>query len=193
MGTSTAHVLAFSSRRANRVTKSTLGAEAVAQTCGMEEAMKYAAMIEEMENPGLSTEELFKMQLQGGHSLPIDVVTDCKSLYEVKASAVEPRPADATATLWLRWLREAHQSNVARRNLWCCTSDMLADALTKPMSGEVLLRLLGDGSYHGQYAMICNGGVVDGYKGRPPTKKEKSGGEDVVESVLNAYYTCEWL
>ena len=62
-------------------------------------------MLEEMEDPEIDTKELLVRQLEGKLSLPIDVLTDCKSLYEVKYSTAEPKPTDSACTLWLRFLR----------------------------------------------------------------------------------------
>ena len=106
----------------------------------------------------------------------IDACTDARSLYDVITSAVDPSPADTGAILWFRWIREVYQKSLVRRAIWKGTDDMLADVLTKSGVDSSRLRAaMADGEYWTQYACVCGGGVVDAYKGMPPSKKDRDG------------------
>ena len=52
-----------------------------------------------------------------------------------------------------------------------------------------MVKLFKDNKIQTKYASLCGSGVVDSYKGRPPTKKEKEEqGYHMVESLLIAYF-----
>ena len=194
LDTEHAHVLNFVTRKSTRVTKSTLISESVSRVAAVEDAIRIACWLDEMYSSLGSTKDLLIKQETGKFIFPIDVVTDAKSLHEVLISPMEPRPSDANNLLWLKWLREIQQAGITRSARWCSTYDMLSDALTKTMNSDVLLKLFRENKIFTRYASLCGSGVVDGYKGKPPTKKEKEEqGYHVVESILYAYYTLKNL
>ena len=114
-------------------------------------------------------------QESGGFSTPIDVVTDAKALHEVLISPMEPKPSDLGCLLWLKWLRECHQSKVLRKPYWVSTGDMVGDGLTKDKETICLTlrNLFRTCTIISKYTISINDGIIDEHKGRPPTKKEK--------------------
>ena len=136
------------------------------------------------------------MQENGGFSLPIDVVTDARALHEVIISPMEPKPKDPGCLLWIKWLREGHQKNILRRPIWTSTVDMLGDGLTKDKENVELRKLFNTGVVRCRYAILVGTAIVDGHKGRPPTKKEKEEQGygityTLVESLIEAYFCQE--
>ena len=176
LDSSCAHVLCAISRNINRVTKSTLSTEGVAHCAGLEEAIRVAGWYAELLGPIGTTMQEITLTESGGALIPIDACTDARPLYDVITSAVDPSPADTGAILWFRWIREVYQKSLVRRAIWKGTDDMLADVLTKSGVDSSRLRsAMADGEYWTQYACFCGGGVVDAYKGMPPSKKDREG------------------
>ena len=128
--------------------------------------------------------------------MPIDVVTDARALHEVIVSPMEPKPKDPGCLLWIKWLREGHQKNILRRPSWTSTVDMLGDRLTKDKDNTELRKLFSTGRVRSRYAILVRTGIVDGYKGRPPTKKEKEeqgygSSYTLVESILETFFCSQ--
>ena len=70
---------------------------------------------------------------------------------------------------------------------------MLGDGLTKDKENTELRQLFSTGRIRCRYAIFVRTGIVDGYKGRPPTKKEKEeqgygSTYTLVESLVEAYF-----
>ena len=190
LGTENVHVLNWVSRKLTRVSKSTLASEAIARVGAVEDAIRIAGWLEEIYSANVSTKELLVKQETGGFKTPIDVATDARALHEVLISPMEPKPSDPSCLLWLKHLREVHQKKLVRRPLWTSTVDMLGDGLTKnkPESDE-LRKLFQTGKICLKYASLCSSAVVDGWKGRPPTKKEREEqGYYLVDSILATFF-----
>ena len=102
LDTECAHVLNWVTRKITRVSKSTLASEAVARVGAVEDAIRIAGWIEEINGNGIDTKTLIVCQEQGGFSIPIDVATDARALHEVIISPMEPRPSDPGSLLWLK-------------------------------------------------------------------------------------------
>lgn len=182
-----AHALSWHSKRVNRVTKNTLAAEGIAHATAIEEAVKIAGWLHEIDNPIGSVMSMIETA-EGGFSIPIDVTTDARSLYDVITSPVDPKPQDTSSLLWFRWIREVYGAKITRRMIWKCTTDMLGDALTKKgVDTTPLLNLLSKGIYKTEYACLCGGGIIDAWKGLPPSKKEKEQQEPPYEKWLEAF------
>ena len=172
-----------------RVSKSTLTSEAIARVGAVEDAIRIAGWLEEIYGPATTTAQLILKQERGGYTIPIDVATDARALHEVLISPMEPRPSDAGSILWLKWLREAHQFKCVRKALWTSTGDMLGDGLTKDKDQTDLINLFSSGKVALRYATLHGRKVIDGHKGRPPTKKEKEEqGYQLVESLFTAHF-----
>ena len=157
--------------------------------------MKIAGWLEELSSPELSTKQLLIKQEIGGFKLKIDVGTDARALHEILVNPMEPRPADSSSLLWLKWLRECHQNGLLRRKIWVSTGDMFADGLTKDADNlsKNIRNLFRSGKIQTKYAIIVGQVVRDGWKGRPPTKKEKEeqgyeGTYHLVESLLETFF-----
>ena len=182
-------MLNWVTRKVTRVSKSTLASEAVARTGAVEDAIRIAGWLEELNSTTLDTKTLIVCQEQGGFTIPIDVATDAKALHEVIISPMEPRPSDPGSLLWLKWLRECHQYKVLRKALWTSTGDMLGDGLTKDKDNEELRQLFLTGIIKTKYATMSGSGMVDAHKGRPPTKREKEEqGYHLIDSLLAAFF-----
>lgn len=186
-----AHLLNWPCKRFSRVAKSTLSAEAIAQATAAEDAIRLSGFLEELYGVEKTTREFILMQ-DTGFSTPVDMVTDCRSLYEVLISPMEPRPTDSSATLWLRWLRESYARKSLQRSIWCATGDMKADGFTKPMENSDMRELFRTGRLRTRYAVISGGGIIDSWKGRPPTKKEREEESSVV-ALLDAFYHAQFF
>ena len=66
---------------------------------------------------------------------------------------------------------------------------MLGDGLTKDKDNTTLINLFKNGKVALRYATLNGKAVVDGQKGRPPTKKEREEqGYLLVESLFTAYF-----
>lgn len=112
------------------------------------------------------------MTENGGFALPLDMLCDAKSLYDVVTLPREPTPTDSSALLWLCWLREQLASGVVRQWGWCSTEDMIADGLTKRMSQDAIFQAM-KGSFKSKYAILLGGKLIDSWKGAPPPKNQK--------------------
>lgn len=118
LDTENAHVLNWVTRKVTRVSKSSLASEAVARVGAVEDAIRIAGWLEELNSAEIDTKTLITKQERGGFSIPIDVATDARALHEVIISPMEPRPSDPGSLLWLKWLREGHHYKVLRKALW---------------------------------------------------------------------------
>lgn len=170
------HILNWGSRRSPRVTKSTLSAEALGLTAGLEDAIKFMCWYSEITSSKvLTTLELRDMQEKGGAPIKIDSLIDAKSLLDSVTSFTEPRPSDSGCLLWLRWIRERLEADVVRAVGWISTQGMFADVLTKPNSPVVprLRKLMETGVLGTQYAAILGGRPLDTWKGFPAPKSQK--------------------
>ena len=96
--------------------------------------------------------------------------------------------------LWLKYLREMHQRKMMRRAISTSTVDMLGDGLTKDKENIELRNLFKDGKIRLKYSSLSGSAVVDGYKGRPPTKKEREEqGYHLVDALLQCFFLKSWI
>ena len=120
---------------------------------------------------------------------PVDIATDARALHEVIISPMEPKPSDPGCLLWLKYLREMHQRKIMRRAIWTSTVDMLGDGLTKDKENSELRKLFKDGRIQMKYSSLSGTAVVDGYKGGPPTKKDREEqGYNLVNSIFDLHF-----
>ena len=111
------------------------------------------------------------MTESGGFVVTIDAVTDAKSLYDVCTLPTEPTPADQTAFLWLKWLREKLEFKVLRALCWCCAEDMVADGLTKKIKQDAIISLM-KGQFKTKFSVLRMGQLLDAWKGLPLPKNQ---------------------
>ena len=188
------HVLNWASRKVTRVSKSTLASEAVARVGAVEDAVRCAGWMEEIYGPAATTADLIYKQETGKFMFPVDIATDAKALHEVIISPMEPKPSDPGCLLWLKYLREMHQRKMMRRAIWTSTVDMLGDGLTKDKENSELRNLFKYGKIRLKYSSLSGSAVVDGYKGRPPTKKEREEqGYHLVDALLQCFFLKLWI
>ena len=140
----------------------------------VEKAIKISGWIYEFEEEELSTKEMMERQ-ETGHFLPIDVITDCNSLYDSILGEMFPKPTDETNLLRLQYLRECYQRKNLRSLSWCSTSDQMADGLTKvdDTASASLQDLMMKGDLRLGYSYLCNGVIKDAWKGLPPPKRKR--------------------
>ena len=79
-------------------------------------------------------------------------------------------------------------SDVERPDLLLLDSQLAGELLFE--TPQPLLELLSNGTMQLKYASMCNGGVIDAHKGRPPTKRERD--QDVVDDSYDLYYMWVW-
>ncbi|CAE7553108.1 RE1, partial [Symbiodinium sp. CCMP2456] len=90
-------------------------------------------------------QSLIAQQERGVEGLPIDSYTDCRDFFEL-ASGDKNAPQDKNQRLYVLSFREARMSGRVR---WMCltpTESMTADALTKTMIAEPMMKLLTTGT-----------------------------------------------
>ena len=173
LDTDNMHILNWVTRKSTRVTKSTLASESVSRVAAVEDAIRIAGWLDEMYSVEEGTKSMIVKQETGGYCFPVDVATDCNSLHEALLSPMDPRPSDPGNTLWLKWLREIQTAGITSKAIWVSTVDMLGDSLTKVMDSDILLKVFRTGTFCIIYASLCGPCLVDAFKGRPPTKREK--------------------
>lgn len=170
-------ILHWGSKKSDRATKSTLNAECVGQTLGIEEGLRIAGWLHELSSDKpLSVKELRDLQMKNGFMYPIDCGTDAKSLYDCIGAFKEPCPSDCGSILWLRWIREQYEYRCVRGLGWFSNQDMLADVLTKPGSPlvETLRSVMEKGVWEPRFSSIMNGLVMEPHKGLPAPKSQKN-------------------
>ena len=121
--------ISYRSNKSKRVASSTMHAEALAATAGIEECLFLQTWLLELERPTLSIWEL--LDAPASMVTPIVACMDCEDLYATFVSPATPAPTNRALTLYLAALRE--QKELGRVKAWCWvdTKDMLANALTK--------------------------------------------------------------
>jgi hypothetical protein len=125
--------LAWSSKKIQRVVRSTLSAEA----CAMSKNLDRLSWIRDV-NWRIPKEVL--------RSAPAAVaVTDCKSMFDLSTRTATPACEELRTTLECLLIKERLDENCTMR--WVNTGAMLADCLTKVMEGGTLRAAIKKGSY----------------------------------------------
>lgn len=121
-----------------------------------------------------TTKDLLERSEAGQLHMPVDMVVDAKSLYDVLTSAKEPSPSDEGCRLWVLWSRERLAAGAIRNCIWAPTGDMLADSLTKTLPENPQVEEVMKGFLRMRYAALRDGALLDGAKGLPPPKTQKN-------------------
>ena len=137
------HLLDWNSAKIHRKVRSTLAAEASGASRAYDRAMYARAMIHEIECG--KTDHWTKMCAR----VPFCLGTDCKSLYDLCVK-VGSMPDERRVALDLLDVREGIEE-MKDQIRWVPTDHMLADAFTKSMPPDLLLRYLHDGKYSFKY------------------------------------------
>ena len=138
------HLLDWNSAKIHRKVRSTLAAEASGGSRAYDRSMYARAMIHEIE-VGKSE----KHWTEVCKKVPFCLGTDCKSLFDL-CSKVGSLPDDRRVALDLLDVREGIEE-MKDQIRWVPTDHMLADAFTKSMPPDLLLKYLKDGCYSFKY------------------------------------------
>ena len=142
-GPAVTHLVDWNSSKIHRKVRSTLAAEAAGASRAYDRSMFTRALIYEIEK-GRD-----KHWTQMCKEVPFGLGTDCKSLYDV-CTKTGSMPDDRRVALDLLDVKEGvEEMNDQVR--WVPTDHMLADALTKAMPPDLLLRYLKTGVYSFKY------------------------------------------
>ena len=134
--------VAWTSKRVERVVRSTLGAEAAALSNSVDRLLWIRLLWSWLRNPrgqwtcpekALSTEN------------PGALVTDCRSAYDLLTRTAVPQCSEHRTTIECLLIRERMRENVRVR--WVASQAMLSDCLTKVMDGSALRACLQTGKY----------------------------------------------
>ena len=148
--------------------------EASAFVESIEAAERVLGLLEEIYFPEHTTTELLMRQELGKFQFPCEGLVDAKSLYDVLVAVREPRPADDSSLLWLKWSRERLQSGAVRALSWCSTQDMLCDCCTKPgVDTSLARRVMMDVLLQLSYSVLRSGRLLDVHKGLPLPKTQR--------------------
>lgn len=119
----------------------------------------------------VETRRLSEDAERGGLAMPIDVVTDAKSLYGLVCKDAGPKPSGEGRLLWTR---EQFSSGPMRRLVWCRAQGQVAGVLTEVGCGvEQIVRCMLNGCHYTKCSSSCNGVLWSAEKGLPPPKRQK--------------------
>ena len=134
--------VAWISKKIHRVTRSTLGAEAIALSGTVDRLLWIRLIWEWLQNPGINwgnPEEVLAKARQAA------LVTDCKSAYDLLTRTAIPQCEEHRTTIECLLIRERLRANCAVR--WVTSNAQLADCLTKSMDSSSLRDCLRSGRY----------------------------------------------
>jgi hypothetical protein len=134
--------VAWISKKIHRVTRSTLGAEAIALSGTVDRLLWIRLLWEWLQNPEInwgSPEEVLAKARQAA------LVTDCKSAYDLLTRTAIPQCEEHRTTIECLLIRERLRANCAVR--WVTSNAQLADCLTKSMDSSSLRDCLRSGRY----------------------------------------------
>jgi hypothetical protein len=134
--------VAWISKKIHRVTRSTLGAEAIALSGTVDRLLWVRLMWEWVNNP---TIEWGNPETVLENARRAALVTDCKSAYDLLTRTAIPQCEEHRTTIECLLIRERLKANCAIR--WVTSHAQLADCLTKSMDSSVLRECLKSGRY----------------------------------------------
>ena len=76
----------------------------------------------------------------GKLNIPVDVLTDSRSLYDAAVNPDDKRNTETNIYLHLQCFRQDFRHQRVRKLVWCSTRDMIADGLTKSSVGRDHIR-----------------------------------------------------
>ena len=139
------HVLGSYGRKAKRVSYSTSQGETTGAAGGQEFAQMIATRLSEiLYGRPMLLSHVIRIWEDGTFIVPVDHLTDCADFYEL-ACGERAMPQDKAQKLYVTSFREMRLRGKIRRFLLIPTESMLADALSKVMKSEQLMRLLSCG------------------------------------------------
>ena len=121
--------------------RSTFAAELNAATGGLDEAQFAALLLHEVLCGFATSWTALSHQFEKGKlSVPIDLLTDCRSLYDSTINLDDRRNTETNIYLHLQCFRQDFRHGRFRKMVWCSTRDMIADGLTKSSVGRDHIR-----------------------------------------------------
>ena len=125
------HVLEFFARKQRRVCRSTFAAELNGIADALEIARLINMTIASCYKPQANPQSLQKLEDEGLLPLPIEIYTDCRSVFDALASEDTKTPTESSLVLVLHMIKELLVAHVVKHITWVNTHDMLSDGLTK--------------------------------------------------------------
>lgn len=139
------HILEFASRKSTRVAKSTYMAELLSAVQAIERAQLSSLWLSEIFYGHQRTCAIKDMPQQ----FEIELVIDCRGLFDSLAAAGLSKLTDKGAILYLMWLRDEIANNRLNSIMWVPTESMLVDEMAKVMEPNGLLEeLFRNGTWH---------------------------------------------
>ena len=150
------HCLEAFSRKQRRVVRSTFGAEVNAQIDAHDLARLIAMALQQLFTPNATAQGILGIEEKGPYRVPVECITDCRSLFEALAQRELRVPTEMPLILPLHCLKEGLDLDTLGRLQalwWVCTEDMVADGLTKgSCAREPIIAMLRTGIWKLQLA-----------------------------------------
>ena len=128
--------------------RSQFGGELNALLDAAENVLLLQLAFHEILHGSTESQEVLMDRLEAGNlDPPIDMVTDCASVFEAIKAAEVGNPSEASLKLHLLSIRNRMERGVLRSLYWTDTRNMLADGLTK---GECSRSILQRAMHHGK-------------------------------------------
>jgi hypothetical protein len=151
-------VLDFKSKRATRVSKSSMGAEVLILVRASEALQKVASWIHEIWF-GVDHARDF---LDAPNPVPCQLITDANDVWLTMHCTKPYSGADDSLASYLECLREDLLQGKLDEFLWCATGDMLADGGTKDMPDVLATTLLRLGGWWPNEYKVLERRSIDG-------------------------------
>ena len=121
----------FFSRKQRRIVRSTFGAETNAAADGIEVGKLVAYALAEIVMPGLTASSLVEMDEAGTLPFRLQLITDCKSLFDNLRCEETAIPTEQSLIMLLLQIKEGLRTGTIQSIVWADTRDLIADGLTK--------------------------------------------------------------
>jgi hypothetical protein len=125
------HVIEFYARKQRRICRSTYAAELNAMADSLEltrlVSMTYTSSLKVFP----TAKSLQEAEDKGELLLPIEICTDCRSIFDSLSATETKVPTESSLVLILNSVKQLMQAHVVKYLSWINTHDMLADGLTK--------------------------------------------------------------
>jgi hypothetical protein len=144
----TFHVIEFSARKQRRICRSTYAAELNAMADSLEITRLIAMTLSSCFRPYPDAKTLQQAEDNGQLVVPIEVCTDCRSVFDSLRANDTKVPTESSLILILSSIKQLLQAQVVKWLSWINTHDMLADGMTKGgVSRKALFQLSQTGEW----------------------------------------------
>ena len=121
----------FFSRKQRRIVRSTFGADTNAAADGIEVGRLVAYALAEIVMPNLTASSLVDMDEAGTLPFRLQLITDCKSLFDNLRCEETAIPTEQSLIMLLLQIKEGLRTGTIQSIVWADTRDLIADGLTK--------------------------------------------------------------